>query len=79
MSCTWDETDPTRTQLAEKILQMKNGADNLNDDELQMFLASSSEDENSSNDGNIDNKEKEDNSSDDNGLFILNFLYVFYQ
>ncbi|XP_075232806.1 ESF1 homolog [Lycorma delicatula] len=71
VSCTWDETDPARTQLAEKMHQLKGDADNLDDEDLQMFLASSSEDENhkddvkAGNDTDNDSSQKNESSSSD--------------
>ncbi|RZF40312.1 hypothetical protein LSTR_LSTR006921 [Laodelphax striatellus] len=62
VECTWDETDPERVKLAQKLHQMK-GDDNIDDTELKMFLASS-EEEDEANEEDVPTKENITNDDD---------------
>ncbi|KAG8224265.1 hypothetical protein J437_LFUL001645 [Ladona fulva] len=53
VECTWDETDPNRVELAEKI--MKSNGD-VDDEDIQAYLASSDED-------SCEESDKEDDES----------------
>jgi hypothetical protein len=55
VNCTWDETDPSRKDLIDRVFNAK---DTVDDDDLKNYLAASSDEEEEEEDGEQDEEKK---------------------